>query len=149
MTTRTRAAASTCSRCNAPLPGRARRCIRCGAQVFVAPEVDPQAEARVKRERLLRKYGLNEIQTAILAAASTGTRSIFVVGSDTVGEGEVKSGDQRFYGNDAVMAIAALAGPGLIAPQGDDCFRLTDAGERLVKALDETSAAEPPAVPGP
>ena len=50
-------------------------------------------------------------------------------------EGEVKSGDQRFYGDEAVAAVAALAGPGLIARHGEDCFRLTPDGKELVRTI--------------
>ena len=124
-----------CKRCLAPLARDARRCSSCGAQVFVTVRSDPQVTASKERERLLRKYALSEIQQQILTAAMAAGDEIFVVGKGKLEEGEVKSGDQRFYGDEAVMAVAALAGPGLISSQGEDCFRLTPDGTRVAKTL--------------
>lgn len=130
--------ASTCKRCRARIPGNARRCMQCGAQVFVAQTVDPAEAARTERDRLLRKYKLSDVQTEILCAAAAGeqgNREIFVCGVDRQADGEVKSGGQRFGGNEAVAAVAGLAGPGLIVPDGEDCFRLTAAGTKLAATL--------------
>ena len=106
-------------------------------------DVDPAEAARNERERLLRKYNLSEMQKNILAAAAAAAagakREITVLGNNRKAQSEVKSGDQRFYGNEAVEAIAALAGPGLISPHGEDCFRLTLEGAKLVA----TFQAEP------
>ena len=67
---RKRAKGSACNRCKAGLPQGARRCLKCGAQVFVVQEVDPAEAARNERERLLRKYNLSETQTNVLSAAT-------------------------------------------------------------------------------
>jgi len=113
--------------------------MQCGAQIFVVQTVDPADAARMDRERLLRKYKLNKIQLAILSAAAgaEGDQDIYVCGSGQRVVGEVKSGGKRFEGNEAVAAVAGLAGPGLISPHGDDCFRLTLSGARLAKSLHE------------
>jgi len=110
--------------------------MRCGALVSVKAKNDPKESARLDRERLLRKHNLSDMQKQILAAAVSGGDQIFVVGTNSGTEGEVKAGDQRFYGNEAVVAVATLVGPGLISPQGDDCFRLTSDGSRLAQTLE-------------
>jgi len=131
--------AGRCKRCRAKIPGNARRCMQCGAQIFVAQTVDPADAVRMERERLLRKYKLNEIQMAILSAAAGAEddQDIYVCGRGQQVDGEVKSGGKRFEGNEAVAAVAGLAGPGLISPHGEDCFRLTSDGTRLAKSLHE------------
>ena len=133
---------SVCNKCNARLPHGARRCMKCGAKIFVVEEVDPAEAARQDRARLLRKYNLSKMQKNILAAAVEGSKQITVLGNDTQAEGEVKSGEQRFYGDEAVAAVAALAGPGLIAPHGEDCFRLTSEGTNVVKTMQAEQKVE-------
>ncbi len=143
MVARRKAKGSVCKRCKARLPLGARRCMKCGAQVFNTQVVDPAEAARNERERLLRKCKLSEIQKRILSAAAK-AQEIFVCGTDDSAEGEVKSGDERFYGNEAVMAVAALAGPGLISPDGEDRFRLTHDGTKLAQTLQAEPAAKQP-----
>jgi len=116
--------------------------MKCGAMVFVVQELDPAEAARNERVRLLRKYKLTDTQKDILVASQGGSKQITVCGHDARAEGEVKSGDQRFYGDEAVAAVAALAGPGLIAAHGEDCFRLTPEGTRLVKAIQAEPEAD-------
>ncbi len=140
MAGRGKAKGTVCGRCKGRLPHGARRCLRCGAQVFVAREASPNEAARNERERLLRKYDLSETQKSILsAAAEVDAKEITVCGAEKGAEGEVKSGKQRFYGNEAVAALAGLAGPGLVSPHGEDRFTLTPEGLKLV----ETLKAEP------
>jgi hypothetical protein len=124
-----------CKRCRGRLPQGARRCARCGAQAFVAQQLDPAESARSERKRLFRKYKLTEIQARILAAAFGGKDEIIVCGDRTPAEGEVKAGGERFYGDDAVVAVATLVGPGLVSPNGGDAFRLTADGTKLAEAL--------------
>lgn len=128
---------SRCKRCRAIISGTAKRCMKCGALLFVAPTFNEEESARLERERLVRKYKLNEIQKQILAAAigDDQTLDIFVLGCGGKLDGEVKSGVTRFQGNDAVAAVAALAAPGLISPYGADCFRLTADGAKLARTL--------------
>lgn len=140
---RSKSNGSACNRCRARLPQGARRCLKCGAQVFVVQDVDSAEAARNERVRLLRKYNLSAMQKDILSAAAEGSKEITVCGTDSKAEGEVKSGDQRFYGDEAVAAVAALAGPGLIAPDGEDCFRLSPDGTKLVKTIQAEPAVEP------
>jgi len=114
--------------------------MKCGAQVFVVQDVDPAEVARNERERLVRKYNLSEVHKNILSAAAGGSKEIAVCGNDSKAEGEVKSGDQRFYGDEAVAAVAGLAGTGLISPHGEDCFRLTSDGIKLVETIQAETA---------
>lgn len=79
-------------------------------------------------------YDLSEIQRRILSAAQEGG-SIFVYRLPGPGEGEVKSGTERFFGDDAVTALATLIAPGLVAETGDDRFELTHAGLQLAASL--------------
>ena len=126
------AQASRCTRCRVRLSAKAVRCMQCGTRVIREEEKDAAQEALEKRQKLVRRYALNDTQKEILAAAAADDGSIFVCGSDGNTEGEVKAGQQRFYGNDAVAAIAALVVPGLISPLGGDRFGVTDAGRELV-----------------
>ena len=88
----------------------------------------------------MRLYDLSEIQTEILLAADG--REILVLGNQQREEGEVKAGDHRFEGNEAVAAVAGLAGLKLISPEGEDSFRLTAAGTKLAQTLDSRPAVE-------
>jgi len=125
------------------MPRGARRCMKCGAKVFFEQDVDPAEAARNERLRVVRKHGLSEMQKGILSAASGDAQEITVCGHDEKAEGEVNSGGQRFYGNEAVAAVAALAGSGLISRHGDDCFRLTAEGRKLARTLEAEPRAEP------
>jgi len=80
------------------------------------------------------QYDLSEIQQRILTAAREGA-SIFVYRLPGPDEGEVKSGRERFFGDEAVAALATLVAPGLVAETGEDSFALTDAGQKLVESL--------------
>ena len=139
---RGKAKGALCKKCRARLPQGGRRCLKCGAQIFVVQDVDPFEAARNERVRLLRKYNLSEMQKNILTAAGDGPKEITVCGTDNKAEGEVKSGEQRFYGDEAVAAVAALAGPGLIASDGEDCFRLTPDGTNLIKTIQAEPVGE-------
>ncbi len=135
---------SACTKCNTPMPPGAGRCMKCGAKVFVAEQVSPAEQLRQKRERILRKYNLTDVQKDILFAAGKGSKEIVVCGMDRQNEGEIKAGDQRFYGNDAVATVAAFVASRLIEPKGGASFRLTGDGERLIRVID----GEPTAVLG-
>ena len=76
MVGRAKAKGSACKRCRARLPLGARRCMKCGAQVFVVQGVDLAEAARNERERLMRKYKLSEMQKRILSAAATAPQLI-------------------------------------------------------------------------
>ena len=82
-------------------------------------------------------------QEILLAAWRRNRGPIYVCGKNGGAEGEVKSGDERFYGNEAVVAIAGLIAPGLIVGVGDDCFTLTDDGARLAVMLNAPAVSRP------
>lgn len=121
----------SCPRCDRRLPPRLRRCLACGARIHVEEPVEPKAQEEPRAAQ-----AFTEMQREILLASWRKNRGpIYVCGTSRSAEGEVKSGGQRFYGNDALVAIAGLAAPGLIVNVGDDCFTLTDDGARLAVRL--------------
>ena len=135
---RSMAAGATCPRCRQPVRASAPRCPGCGNRLFIksaaAPikiELPKQAEA----PKVVPQFDLSEIQRRILTAAREGG-SIFVYRLPGPDEGEVKSGDERFFGDDAVTAVATLIAPGLITELGEDRFELTRAGQQLADSLD-------------
>ena len=80
------------------------------------------------------QYDLTEMQKRILSAARKGD-PIFVYRLPGPQEGEVKSGGERFFGNEAVTAVATLIAPGLVAAVEADCFELTALGQQLAESL--------------
>jgi hypothetical protein len=77
---------------------------------------------------------LTEIQRRILSAAQDGG-TIYVYRLPGPQEGEVKSGRERFFGDEAVAAVATMIAPGLLTATGEDRFELTSAGLRLASSL--------------
>ena len=135
---RSGAAARACPRCRQPVRASAPRCPGCGNRLFMesAATAPPTIESQMRSDppEPAPQYDLTEIQRRILGAAhEDGT--IFVYRQPGPIEGEVKSGRERFFGDEAVTAVATLIAPGLIAAAGDDCFELTHAGLRLVASL--------------
>ena len=135
---RSRAAVHACPRCRQPVRASAPRCPGCGNRLFMesAATAPPAIESQLRSDppEPVPQYDLTKIQKRILGAAhEEGT--IFVYREPGPAEGEVKSGTERFYGDDAVTAVATLIAPGLIAAAGEDCFELTHAGLRLVESL--------------
>lgn len=149
-------AANHCKRCHARVTTNSVRCFACGARVtrsaikktnaidlpaIVSKNkkavtswlVEPPDKTVVKKKRLW-KFDLNDMQKQILAAAATGV-VIFVYGGEGRIEGEVKVGEERFYGNEAVDAVARLVEPGLLKNSDDDSFELTDDGACLAASL--------------
>lgn len=126
-----------CGRCRAVARKDTPRCAHCGNRlVSGAPSrpatdsVGPIQHARIPKPS---HPELTPIQREILQAAQygrVGDHTIHVLGTSIAGEGEVKSGGRRFYGNGAVEALAALTVPGLIEAAGEDHFELTEAGAR-------------------
>jgi hypothetical protein len=134
---RAQAATSACPRCRVPVRASAPRCPGCGNRLFVGSAAAPiKLELPVQPDlpRPEPDYDLSEIQRRILSAAHEGG-SIFVYRLPGPGEGEVKSGTERFFGDDAVTALATLIAPGLVAETGDDRFELTHAGLQLAASL--------------
>ena len=133
-----------CQQCRAALPAGSARCLKCGNRtkpgargrvLSAANRLEPQLPL-VTAPRAARNPTpspeLSEIQREILIAAqqgSVGMKSIYVMGTKKGdADGEVKSGNQRFFGNEAVAAVVALLGPGLIEPIAEDAFELTETG---------------------
>ncbi len=129
---RSNEATRKCPRCRVQVSASAPRCLGCGNRMFVASDDAPIELELPKRPE--SEYNLSEIQRRILSAAQEGG-SIFVYRLPGPGEGEVKSGTERFFGDDAVTALATLIAPGLVAETGDDRFELTHAGLQLAAAL--------------
>ncbi|MDH3628914.1 MAG: hypothetical protein OEV00_10170 [Acidobacteriota bacterium] len=123
------------------------RCFACGTRVQSGgPPAVPSTNAIDRQPRPRKKgntpnkqknwweYDLDDVQKEILAAAARGN-TIYVYGGEGSIEGEVKAGDERFYGNEAVAAVAKLVEPGLLEKTDDDCFELTDDGACLATSL--------------
>ena len=135
---RPRAAARACPRCRQPVRASAPRCPGCGNRLFIgsAEAAPPALELPVRSDpaETAPHYDLTEMQRRILSAAHEGG-PIFVYRQPGPAEGEVKSGAERFFGDEAVTAVATLIAPGLVAAVGEDCFELTHAGLRFVASL--------------
>jgi hypothetical protein len=117
-----------------PVRESAPRCPGCGNRLFVAPAEAPIKLDLPEPSHSAPKYDLSDIQRRILSAAHE-SGNIFVYRLPGPGEGEVKSGTERFFGDDAVTAVATLIAPGLVAVNGEDCFELTGAGLQLAASL--------------
>ena len=135
---RSRAAGTTCPRCRQPVRASAPRCPGCGNRLFIKSAATPIKIELPKQSEILEavpQYDLSEIQRRILTSAREGG-SIFIYRLPGPDEGEVKSGDERFFGDEAVTAVATLIGPGLVTELGEDRFELTRAGQQLADSLD-------------
>lgn len=129
-----RATARRCPRCRVPVRESAPRCPSCGNRQFAVSADAPIKLDLPEPSLSVPKYDLSEIQKRILSAAhEDGT--IFVYRLPGPGEGEVKSGTERFFGDDAVTAVATLIAPGLVAANGEDRFDLTHAGLQIAASL--------------
>lgn len=129
-----RATAHRCPRCRVPVRESATRCPSCGNRQFAISADAPIKLDLPEPPPSVPKYDLSEMQKRILSAAHVGG-TIFVYRLPGPGEGEVKSGTERFFGDDAVTAVATLIAPGLVAANGDDRFELTHAGLQIAAAL--------------
>jgi hypothetical protein len=81
---------------------------------------------------------LSELQKRILVASlgrSPRDPAIHVLRMAGPGEGEIKAGTQRLYGNAAVEAVEALLSTGFVARCRESEFQLTDAGRRVAAVL--------------
>ena len=133
-----RSVSQNCPRCRVPVRASAPRCPGCGNRLFFASPTDAKNETEsppaVPAPDPLAEHDLSEIQKRILSAAVE-SGAIFVYRIPGPGEGEVKSGSERFFGDEAVTAVATLIAPGLVAAVGEDRFELTRAGLRLAGQL--------------
>jgi hypothetical protein len=96
-------------------------------------EPAPKPARRAEPADPAPEYGLTAIQRRILGAAREGG-PIYVY-LEGPGQGEVKSGTERFFGDEAVKALATLVAPGLVEATGKDSFELTSAGLQLAGSL--------------
>ena len=135
---RSRAAGTTCPRCRQPVRASAPRCPGCGNRLFIKSAATPIKIELPKQSEILEavpQYDLSEIQRRILTSAREGG-AIFIYRLPGPDEGEVKSGNERFFGDEAVTAVATLIAPGLVTELGEDRFELTRAGQQLADSLD-------------
>ena len=134
---RRKAADSTCPRCRQPVRASAPRCPGCGNRLFYKSAATPtkiELPEQLATPEPASQYELSKIQRRILTAAHEGG-SIYVYRLPGPDEGEVKSGNERFFGDEAVTALATLIAPGLVAELGEDQFELTKAGQQLAASL--------------
>jgi len=129
----------TCQSCRRHIGVQARRCPHCGSKLkAIGPSELVQPAAHPGATSPGPNGELTELQKRILLAARSGRRGknlIYVLPPLGAREGEIKAGDERLYGNEAVDTVTELVGRGYVAPQDDNCFSLTDAGERLAADL--------------
>ena len=117
-----------CKGCQAPIRQGTPRCPQCGARVIVPPARLPS----------VAKLDLSDLQNKILEAASgSESRSIHVLSPKGSDEGEVKAGDLRLTGDDALTAVDKMWRAGLVEPRDDTSFVLTENGQKAVDRLAE------------
>ncbi len=84
------------------------------------------------------KLDLSDLQNKILEAASgSESRSIHVHPPKGSDEGEVKAGDLRLTGDEALIAVDQMWKAGLVEPRDDRSFVLTENGQKAVDRLAE------------
>ena len=125
-----------CKSCGRRINTAIPRCPNCGTRNQVPipetlghPAVDLQAEIVA---------GLSELQKQILIASLDDVAddpAIHVMRVVGPGEGEIKAGSQRLYGNEAVEAVEALLSTGFVTRCHESGFELTDEGRRIATAL--------------
>ncbi len=113
----------------------ALRCPGCGARIFVQQATVEPVEA-VRPEPMETTFDLTELQKEIMLAAvesGPGNSPIYVCGRSGA-QGEIKAGERRIFGNDAVAAVVGLLAQGLVSrTEDEDCFKPTEVGARLVR----------------
>lgn len=117
----------TCDRCARPVLAGSARCIHCGNRLAAPPEPGPTKGPR-----------LTGVEREILMATITAERElrrIFVLDNEGPHEGEIKAGNQRLYGSDAVAAVERLMRDGYVFPVEEACFALTREGVRVATNL--------------
>ena len=80
---------------------------------------------------------ISDLQQQVLLATASGDgpHRIYIMSGDENGGGEIKAGQQRILGDQAVWAVRALALGGYVEVEKDDCFRLTPAGSQAVRRI--------------
>lgn len=125
-----------CRQCHRPVLVQVPRCPQCGARRPATAAPSPSAPAPDTggdvRPDGFKRYMLDPLQRQILAAAATEGRSlpIYVMPGKRGGDGEVKAGAQRLFGDEALAAVIGLISLGLAVEVDEACFGLTTEGER-------------------
>ncbi len=118
-----------CETCAGRVVEGISRCPHCGNQV-AAPEFDPRGEPTGRE--------LSALEKRILIAAVKAPGGSYIIHvlptSDRI-EGEIKAGDERLCGIEAVEAVEALHRAGYVEREHDCSVRLTDDGQRLACSL--------------
>jgi hypothetical protein len=81
---------------------------------------------------------LSDLQKQILIATlgdQLDGDPIYVFADRGADEGEVKAGETRLYGDEAVVAVAGLVANGLVRPHGEDSYELTSEASILARSL--------------
>jgi hypothetical protein len=105
--------------------------MQCGEKLNFAGR---QPSSRASREH---GKGLSDIEEQILRAAmASGTERICFIESQGGNEGEIKAGDTRIHGDDALAALNALLHRGLVVAEDDGVHVVTAYGRRAVETSD-------------
>jgi len=136
-----------CGNCHGPVGAAAHRCPHCGYRLAHPnpPRTDDRPDpGRPEPDdpepgRRDSTHDLSDLERRILIAvlgAPVSTPAIHVLPTAEVREGEIKAGEQRLYGTQAVQAVEALSKAGYVARRGEDLsYGLTEAGARLAVSL--------------
>lgn len=125
-----RPSVATCARCGVRLRPNSVRCVQCGARAAGAPAPETTRSARTQG------VGHREAVEAelLVAAVTTGDGSLVVSPPHGQDQGEIKAGERRFYGTDAMSAVETLFRAGSIESTGPDRFGVTRPGRVRVAA---------------
>lgn len=133
-----------CGNCRGPVGAAAHRCPHCGYRLAHPnpPRTDdrpvrsgPDDPASARRDST---HGLSDLERRILIAvlgAPVSGLAIHVLPTEELREGEIKAGDQRLYGTQAVQAVEALWKAGYVTRGEDLSYGLTESGARLAVSL--------------
>jgi len=128
--------AGPCKSCGRRINTAIPRCPHCGTRNQVPiPETHGHPHEDLHAEIAAQ---LSELQKQILIASLEEVAddpAIHVMRVIGPGEGEIKAGSQRLYGNEAVEAVEALLSTGFVARRHESGFELTAEGRRIATTL--------------
>jgi len=140
-----------CPRCSVRVPAGSTRCPVCGSRIVLGEAAAAKARAAAEAVAANRaaesndtpvlqetQVDLSELQKQILIATlgeQLDGDPIYVFADRGPDEGEVKAGETRLYGDEAVVAVAGLVACGLVRPNGDDSYELTAQASILARSL--------------